>query len=462
MYKRSIYQKTFIDCLLWLSFVIISLIYTFPLMAKTINVPGDFSTIQAAIDTAVNGDTVLVQPGTYVENISFNGKNIIIGSLFLTTQDTSYISLTVIDGNQNGSVMQIFDSGTDTTTIMGLTLKNGTGTSDTQYDPWVGGGAIFTKDANLILSNIVLDQNIISLRYGGGILFYPSSKFLKISNSTIKNCSVPDAGGGMALFSGNFEIENTVIEKSSADFQGGAIYTGGPTLISNSIFRNNYSGALGGAYATDGGTTSIRSSLFYDNVSGNGGGAIWSSHSAFVELNQVTIVENYGTTRGGAIIIGIDGNVSIQNSIIHNNSDQFDSQIYIEATSTTTILSIEYSDIEGGDSSVYYEDGTAFQLDASNISIDPLFVDPQNGDFHLQDWSPAIGAGLDTSIVPISDIEGNLRPDPPGSNPDMGAYENQLALKLGKQLRRNRSFRNLQSPRMLHSVCERLMIDYKN
>ena len=79
------------------------------LSAQTLNVPADYSTIQSAIDAAVNGDTILVQPGTYVENINFNGKNIIVASLFLTTADTSYIYQTIIDGNQTGRVV-IFDS----------------------------------------------------------------------------------------------------------------------------------------------------------------------------------------------------------------------------------------------------------------------------------------------------------------------------------------------------------------
>ena len=57
-----------------------------------------FATIQHGIDVASQGDTVLAHPGVYRENINFNGKNITVGSLLVTTGDEDYILRTVIDG----------------------------------------------------------------------------------------------------------------------------------------------------------------------------------------------------------------------------------------------------------------------------------------------------------------------------------------------------------------------------
>jgi hypothetical protein len=66
------------------------------------------------------------------------------------------------------------------------------------------------------------------------------------------------------------------------------------------------------------------------------------------------------------------------------------------------------------------------EVGENNFYADPLFVDEDNGDFCLSNLSPCIGSGT-SSGAPINDIEGNLRPYPPGSNPDMGAFENLLS-----------------------------------
>ena len=69
-----------------------------------------FATIQLGIDSAVEGDTVLVEPGTYYTSNSIYNKNIILGSRYLMTADTSYISTTIIDGTGEGCPLMIYGS----------------------------------------------------------------------------------------------------------------------------------------------------------------------------------------------------------------------------------------------------------------------------------------------------------------------------------------------------------------
>ena len=79
--------------------LILGAIVPISVSARIINIPADYLTIQTGIDASINGDTVLVQPGTYIENVNFNGQNIALASMFITTRDTAYISSTIIDGN---------------------------------------------------------------------------------------------------------------------------------------------------------------------------------------------------------------------------------------------------------------------------------------------------------------------------------------------------------------------------
>ena len=94
--------------------------------ARIRNVPNEYETIQAGINAAWEGDTVLVQPDIYLENLDFIGKNIVVGSLYLTTGEASFISTTVIDGDNSGRVV-IFRNGESSEAVLyGFTLRHGT------------------------------------------------------------------------------------------------------------------------------------------------------------------------------------------------------------------------------------------------------------------------------------------------------------------------------------------------
>jgi len=201
--------------------IILSVIFTLHLSSTIINVPADQPTIQAGINTSVDADTVLVQPGTYVENINYNGKNITVASLFLTTQDTTYISATVIDGDQEGSVVIINYVDNSTAVLCGFTITNGesqalSGTSGR-------GGGIYMKYSNPTLHNIIIKGN--SARFdGGGIFCKESCPYLK-DVIIIENTTGYSGGGIYCHDNSIINLENVTISRNIAiKSTGGGIY----------------------------------------------------------------------------------------------------------------------------------------------------------------------------------------------------------------------------------------------
>jgi hypothetical protein len=118
--------------------------------ATIINIPADCPTIQQGIDAGDDGDTVIVQPGTYPENIDFRGHNIVLASLFLTTADTSYISKTIIDGNSSGRVVAFTSGENGSAMLIGFTITNG--------DDRLAAG-IYCKSSSPRISNNIIKGN---------------------------------------------------------------------------------------------------------------------------------------------------------------------------------------------------------------------------------------------------------------------------------------------------------------
>jgi len=153
---------------------------------------GDFTTISAGITAAVNGDTILVYPGIYYERINYQGKNITITSFYDGDQyDESYIANTVIDGNQEGTVVIFNSNETRNAVLNGFTIRNGLGEFHINSLSTCGGG-IYIRHASPTISNCRIKNNRAYV--GGGISLVTSGSPLLKGNVISDNHSVSYGG----------------------------------------------------------------------------------------------------------------------------------------------------------------------------------------------------------------------------------------------------------------------------
>ncbi len=162
-----------------------SAIYDYYHKSRIHDVPDDFETIQTAINASFGGDTILVEPDEYIENINFMGKNLLLASHFLTTNDHKFIDQTIINGDQAGSVVT-FDHGENANArLEGFTITNG--------ESEIGGG-IFC-----LLSDPTIDHCLIIGNSAGGVgggIFYQGATSL-ITNCTISQNTAGESGGAI-------------------------------------------------------------------------------------------------------------------------------------------------------------------------------------------------------------------------------------------------------------------------
>ena len=149
-------------------------------------------------------------------------------------------------------------------------------------------------------------------------------------------------------------------------------------------------------------------------------------------MTNVTITGNTSDNFGGGVHLWGGSKATMINSVIWDNSPQ---EIYLSEEGTdlgTDTISVYYSDIGGGSSDIETTSYSTVIWGDGNVDTDPLFVDADNGDYHLSDLSPVISAAASevtidgvTYTAPTTDIEENPRPNPSGTVSDMGAYENE-------------------------------------
>ncbi|MBN2017725.1 MAG: T9SS type A sorting domain-containing protein [Candidatus Cloacimonetes bacterium] len=391
--------------------------------AEVINVPLDYTTIQEGINASINGDTVLVQPGTYIENINFNGKNITLGSLFLTTQDTSYISGTIIDGNDNGLVV-IFENGENYETVLcGFTIQSG-------YSDDIGGGILCSNYSSPKLMNLTIISNYA--KYGGGIACYNASPTVENScivnneaqmygggiycldsyNIDFVNITVYSnrslVGGGIFLDCSNLNMYNSRINYNKAYQSGGGFYCKNSNPILNYVNITNNKATFNGAGLYISSSSSpifspeTRCNIYSNSINESKGfGADIFCHNndtihVFVDLFTVINPTEYYISPLDKIIIEI--NQAVEDSLI--NSDVY---VSVNGSNTNSGLYPEepFRTITFALSKIYSD-----SININTIHIEEgIYSDSTNGEIFPIQWSSYVhlkGSSLDGTILDAS------------------------------------------------------------
>ncbi|MDP8239581.1 MAG: choice-of-anchor Q domain-containing protein [Candidatus Hatepunaea meridiana] len=421
-----------------------------------IEVPDYYPYIQMALNNSENGDTIIVKPGIYYENIDFVGKDIVLSSLFLLSNNKAHICSTRINGSQNGRSVVGFKNGEGKESVLiGFTIQNG----NTDYGGGIyirdssptlehlniignsvertGGGIYITGESNPIINSVIIEENLadvgagISARYssftlnnavvnrnsaitsGGGIQCTLTKKIF-INNSIISNNDVTEVqGGGIYLSNIDSVLLNNVSVTANRAQQGGGIYSGSAInfQMTNSVINNNTSDSQGGGVFSVSGSYKFVSTLIYRNNASEGGGI--SCVTSDMLLENVTLCDNVAEEIGGIYVYGI---LTIANSIVWGNSG---SEIEC-ATGQVTVL---YSDIENGQDSIRNGDIRQIQWLEGNTDLEPNFINTDSANFHLLPDSPCIDAGINLYVVD-GDTVIDIAPDEfIGDAPDMGAFE---------------------------------------
>jgi parallel beta-helix repeat protein/predicted outer membrane repeat protein len=372
-------------------------------VTRTLHVPGEYATIQAAIDAALTGDEISLADGVYRgpgnRDLDLQGKAITVCSA------SGDRSACVIDCEQQGRGFYFNRGETATACVEGLTIANG----NASY----GGGVCFSAYSNPTLRNCALETNTAD-SHGGGL-------WCSYSHPTLLGCAITGnmsygrGGGVYGESASSLTLTECVVANNRSGGDGGGVYCRQGALNNCGVAHNAAGDQGGGVYCSD---TTIINCVIAGNTASHGGAGVYCDSSGPTLMN-CTITGNANSHGGGGVGCYLSGPTLIHCILWRDTPEE----IYVSSGG----VSATYCDVQGG------------WAGAGNIDADPLFADPdgpdgdpatwEDNDYRLTAGSPCIDAG-DPEFVPADgelDLDGHVRlwdGDGDGvARVDMGAYE---------------------------------------
>ncbi|NOZ09003.1 MAG: DUF1565 domain-containing protein, partial [FCB group bacterium] len=289
-----------------------------------------------------------------------------------------------------------------------LYLANGT------YSPSAT-GEFFPVSLSNYVSLMGVSENDVILDAEGiaGVMVFNYVDDCTVSDMTLTG-GADIFGGGIRFIRSSPTLERITVVGNSAQLFGGGIYchdSSNPSLNHMTI-RDNVVGGSGGGISCRYNSNPL---LSYVEITGNtaegdfgiGGGLHCLGHARPV-LDNVTLSENQAGFQGGGIFCESSSTPVLTNCILWADLPQ---EVFLSESGTSSGITISFSDLQGGQSGIIINNNELVEWLDGNINEDPIFLDPGNGDFHLQPSSPCIDAG-----APYSPL------DPDGTTADMGAF----------------------------------------
>jgi hypothetical protein len=360
------------------------------------------------------GDTVLVAPGTYVENLNFLGKDIVVKS-------EAGPDVTTLDGSGTKGSVVLFRSGEGAGAVLeGFRITGGVGELLGEADFTRSGGGISIGDSSPTIRNNVIENNSAG-SYGGGIVAAGTGPGPRLQGNVIRNNTCLSSGGGIAWSSSGL-IDGNLVEKNTAirgDGGGIWILNSVPPIdleISNNRIKSNRAGDHGGgviAVCAISDELNIHHNLVAGNEAGGSSGGDFSGGGFWVSggtcwIHHNTVVGNAG--RGGDASYGGGGFALRAPGVYYFDHNLVAFATYGGGMNCEDGVNIVFQDNLGWDN--IEGDGNGGCADWTSVNggvvADPLLCDRQQGNYHVAEDSPAltqlggpIGAYPDPGCPPV-------------------------------------------------------------